>query len=336
MFLSFIVPVYNAETYLAECLRSLEEQDIPKKDYEILCVNDGSTDSCPSILADFAAQYPNLTVIHKGNGGVTTARNAGLDAARGDYIWFVDADDFLKPNILASLRGKAEETGCDRLIVGGYQFTDALTEEEAAQSCRGELPINAPWYDAVVWRSLIRREFLRQNGLSFRYPELTHGEDGLFMYELSLRSPKNVEIEEALYFYREHSGSAETVVSLENSQKKLRSYVSITKILDGYYASGCVDAGTANLRMTFAWFALNEAAKFPASQARRILRELHRDSLFPSHRLEECTLTRSFMTDRTDWLGKAFDSAYLHLHRPWGFAVIWTLHHLRALARSRP
>ena len=145
MFLSFIVPVYNAETYLAECLRSLEEQDIPKKDYEILCVNDGSTDSSPSILAEFSAQYPNLTVIHKENGGVTTARNAGLDAAQGDYIWFVDADDFIKPGILSSLRSTAMETNCDRLIVGGYQFTDALTEEEAAQSRRGELPINTPW-----------------------------------------------------------------------------------------------------------------------------------------------------------------------------------------------
>lgn len=336
MFLSFIVPVYNAEGYLAECLNSLENQDIPKEDYEILCVNDGSTDSSPSILAEFAGKYPNLTVIHKENGGVTTARNAGLDAAQGDYIWFVDADDFIKPGILSSLRSTAMETNCDRLIVGGYQFTDMLTQEEAAQSRRGELPINAPWYDAVVWRSLIRRDFLRKNGLFFRYPELTHGEDGLFMYELSLHCPSSAEIEEALYFYREHSGSAETVVSMENSRKKLRSYVSITKILDGYYATGRTDAGTANLRMTFAWFALNEAAKFPASQTRGILRELHRDSLFPSRRLEKCTLTRSFMTDRTDWLGKAFDSAYLHLHRPWGFAVIWTLHHLRALVRSRP
>ena len=333
MFLSFIVPVYNAATYLAECLRSLEEQDIPKKDYEILCVNDGSTDSCPSILAEFSAQYPNLTVIHKENGGVTTARNAGLDAAQGEYIWFVDADDFLKPNILGALQRKILAENCDRLIVGGYQFTDTLTEEEAAQSRRGELPINAPWYDAVVWRSLIRREFLRQNSLSFRYPELTHGEDGLFMYELSLYAPRSAEIEEALYFYREHSGSAEGTVSLNNSRKKLRSYRAIVQILDGYYASGRTDPGTANLRMTFLWFALNEAAKFPGGEARSMLTELHRDGLFPSRRLPECTLERSYMTDRTDWLGKIFDCVYLPLPRPWGFTAIWALYRLRALLR---
>lgn len=333
MFLSLIVPVYNAERYLGECLSSLQNQDI--SDYEIVCVNDGSTDSSPAILAEFSARDAKFTVLNQENGGVTRARNAGLDAARGDYIWFVDADDFLKPNILGALRRKILAENCDRLIVGGYRFTDALTDEEAAQSRRGELPANAPWYDAVVWRSLLRREFLRENGLSFRYPELTHGEDGLFLYELSLCAPRSAEIAEALYFYREHAGSAEGTVSVDNHRKKLRSYRAIVVILDGYYASGRKDPGTANLRMTFLWFALQETARFPAGEACRILRQLRRDGLFPSRRLPECTLARSYQTERTDWVGKAFDCAYLHLHRPWGFTAIWVLYHLRALLRGR-
>ena len=132
------------------------------------------------------------------------------DGNETTHIWFVDADDFLLPNILGSLRDKTVETACDRLIVGGYQFTDCLTDEEIALSRQRKLPINSPWYDSVVWRSLLRREFLLKNGLNFRYPELTHGEDGLFMYEVGLCAPKSAEIKLALYCYREHSGSAET------------------------------------------------------------------------------------------------------------------------------
>ena len=128
MFLSFVVPVYNAAQYLPECLDSLLAQDI--SDYEIICVNDGSRDASPEILGQYAAKHGNIRVIDKENGGVVSARNAGLSAAQGDFIWFVDADDFLLPNILGFLRNKAAETACDRLIVGGYQFTDRLTDEE--------------------------------------------------------------------------------------------------------------------------------------------------------------------------------------------------------------
>lgn len=192
MFLSFVVPVYNAAQYLPECLDSLLAQDI--SDYEIICVNDGSRDASPEILGQYAAEHGNIRVINKENGGVVSARNAGLSAAQGDFIWFVDADDFLLPNILGFLKDKAAETACDRLIVGGYQFTDRLTDEEIALSRQRKLPINSQWYDSVVWRSLLRREFLLENGLNFRYPELTHGEDGLYMYEAGLCAPKSVEI----------------------------------------------------------------------------------------------------------------------------------------------
>lgn len=141
MFLSFVVPVYNAAQYLPECLDSLLAQDI--SDYEIICVNDGSRDASPEILRQYAAEHGNIRVINKENGGVVSARNAGLSATQGDFIWFVDADDFLLPNILGFLKDKAAETACDRLIVGGYQFTDRLTDEEIALSRQRKLPINS-------------------------------------------------------------------------------------------------------------------------------------------------------------------------------------------------
>lgn len=301
MFLSFVVPVYNAAQYLPECLDSLLAQDI--SDYEIICVNDGSRDASPEILRQYAAEHGNIRVINKENGGVVSARNAGLSAAQGDFIWFVDADDFLLPNILGFLKDKAAETACDRLIVGGYQFTDRLTDEEIALSRQMKLPINSQWYDSVVWRSLLRREFLLENGLNFRYPELTHGEDGLYMYEVGLCAPKSVEIKLALYCYREHSGSAETTVSLENYHKKIRSYIRISEILLGYYRDGRQDPTTADKLMVFLWFTLYVTASLPRKDAAAVLRQLRQKGLYPFHRPPQCTLTRAYMTRQTGCVG---------------------------------
>ena len=332
MFVSFIVPVYNAENYIRPCLDSLLAQDI--SDYEIVCINDGSKDDSPRILDEYAANYPHVTVIHKKNGGVTTARNTGVEAARGDYIWFVDSDDLVKANVLGMLRAKADETRCDRLIVGGYQFTDAMSEEEWVLSQTGQLPINTSWYDAVVWRNLLRRDFLQEHKLSFRYPDITHGEDGLYMYEVGIANPSAAEIEEALYFYRVHSGSAETVVSAANLKKKLHSYTRVTQVLLDYYNRGQKNAATANKLMTFLWFALHCVASLPRSESRAALQKLKEAKLYPFRRLPECSLTCSYMTDRTGLIGKVYDKLYLNLHTPWGFAGMRLLQQLLRMKRS--
>ena len=253
------------------------------------------------------------------------ARNAGLSSAQGDFIWFVDADDFLLPNILGFLKDKAAETACDRLIVGGYQFTDRLTDEEIALSRQMKLPINSQWYDSVVWRSLLRREFLLENGLNFRYPELTHGEDGLYMYEVGLCAPKSVEIKLALYCYREHSGSAETTVSLENYHKKIRSYIRISEILLGYYRDGRQDPTTADKLMVFLWFTLYVTASLPRKDAAAVLRQLRQKGLYPFHRPPQCTLTRAYMTRQTGCVGTFLDWLCRHLHTRWGFSLMWLL-----------
>lgn len=334
MFLSFIIPVYNAETYIGECLDSLLQQDIPEEDYEIICVNDGSRDGSLSVLQKFAQKHSNIIILDKENGGVTTARNAGLEASRGDYIWFIDADDFIKANILGQLKTMVQESDCDRLIFGGYQFLDALTEEERTLSQKKQLPTNTPWYDAVVWRSLLRRSFLQSHDLSFRYPELTHGEDGLFMYEVTLHNPSAVEIEEALYFYREHSGSAETTVSVENQMRKLRSYIRITKILQEHFSAlEQPTDGSANKLMSFLWMSLYEASKLPAKEARKATKELKKYGLFPYRCPAQCNMDKSYMTDRTDLVGKVFDKVYLNLHTRWGYTAMRLLQKLLELLK---
>ncbi len=330
MFLSLIIPVYNAEKYIAECLDSLLDQDLSPEEYEIICVNDGSRDNSLSILETYAGRHTNVRIITKENGGVTTARNTGLTAAKGDYIWFVDADDLIKEQVLGRLKALIPETGCDRVVFGAYQFTDRLTEEELEQSRMLQLTTNTSWYDAVVWRSLLRRDFLRKQNLYFRYPEITHGEDGLFMYEVTLAAPVTAETEEVLYFYRVHSGSADNAVSSEIRQRKLRSHIRVTQILHQHFlAQEHPEEDSANKLMTFLWLCLYDISRLPSGEAKAMLRELRKCGLFPFRRPDACSLQSSYMTDRTDLVGRVFDKVYLNLHTPWGYAAMRLLQKLK-------
>lgn len=329
MLISFIVPVYNAAPYLEECLHSLLEQDIPASEYEIICVNDGSTDGSDAILRSFAAAHPNLIPIHQKNSGVATARNVGLAAAKGAYIWFVDADDFIRPNVLAQLHAVLSETGCDQLVVGGYQFDQDATENPWGLLLEENLPDNVPGPGAVVWRSLIRREFLMAHSVAFRHPELTHGEDGQFMFELSLENPACTEIPDTVYFYRIRSGSAETSADVESLRKKLRSHIAVSEIMLGYYQSASTDSGTSNRLMSVLWSCLYGAARLPLGETREILGTLHASGLFPFPRPKSCTLGCSYMADTHSFVGKLFDWTYMHLHTRWGFVLMWLLCHCR-------
>ena len=115
MKVSVIVPVYNVEAFLTKCVDSLLAQDLPASDYEIILVDDGSTDDSGALCDDFAAAYGNIFVIHQANRGLSGARNAGIPAAMGEYILFVDSDDFLEPNVLGGLVKLMEDKDLDIL-----------------------------------------------------------------------------------------------------------------------------------------------------------------------------------------------------------------------------
>lgn len=130
MFLSIIIPVYNAENYLAQCLDSCLSQDISRGEYEVICVNDGSSDGSGKVLEEYAKTYSNVHVINQQNAGVSAARNTGLDAAPGDYIWFVDSDDLILPNCLGELQHICMEKNCDELTFRCHYFSGFLSLEE--------------------------------------------------------------------------------------------------------------------------------------------------------------------------------------------------------------
>lgn len=104
MFLSIVIPAFNVEKYIAECLDSCMCQDVSNDEYEVICVDDGSTDRTGLILDDYERRCSNISVIHQANHGLPSARNTGLDRAIGDYIWFVDSDDVIEHNCLGVFR----------------------------------------------------------------------------------------------------------------------------------------------------------------------------------------------------------------------------------------
>ena len=125
MQLSIIVPVYNVADYLAKCLDSLLAQDLPQNEYEIIVVNDGSTDNSGEIAQQYADKYANITLINQGNQGLSGARNTGIKCAKGDYIQFVDSDDYLEENVLGGLLKQVEK---DNLDVLRFKYQNDITK----------------------------------------------------------------------------------------------------------------------------------------------------------------------------------------------------------------
>jgi glycosyltransferase involved in cell wall biosynthesis len=180
--LSLVVPVYNVAPYLPRCLESLAALTPPAD--EIVVVDDGSTDDCPRILAGFAPRLPRMRVIRQENGGLSAARNTGLDAARGKYLAFVDSDDFVSPDAYAEALRLAEEGQLDMVLLNAdYHFegrepdyaiyTDAPAtgivpgREWLRQRFRARRLLH------MVWLHLYRRAFVEANHLRF-VPPLIH------------------------------------------------------------------------------------------------------------------------------------------------------------------
>lgn len=122
MMLSIIVPVFNTGKYLNECLESLYRQNI--SDFEVICVDDGSTDNSIDILCDFAERKGNISIIRQEHCGVSAARNKGLNAAKGEYVYFIDSDDYLDDNCLSGIMRKCIENRLDLICFSYNNFSD--------------------------------------------------------------------------------------------------------------------------------------------------------------------------------------------------------------------
>lgn len=318
MLLSFIVPVYNTEKYLKECLNSLLSQKAEGADCEVICVNDGSTDDSLSILQKYETKYSNVQILNQNNAGVCAARNAGLAAATGEYVWFIDSDDCIRPDALLRLR-QMMSGEIDRIVFGSILFMDGTHPFD----CPEALPKNTIWQDSSACLSIFRRRFLLENNISFHYPELVFGEDALFMYEVKYASPRTAVIEDTLYGYRERENSACRDLSKETLHKHLHSTIREAEIMKAYYESGRADSMTADRFMSYLFGALYHVAGMENRETRReFLREIREKGLFPYRRPKSCTLRKSYQMNRGDWVEKIHDRIYINLSTRMGFAAM--------------
>ena len=176
MKLSIIIPVFNTEDYLERCLASCLDQDLPESDYEIIVLNDGSTDGSLQVAQRIASSHPCIRIVSQENGGLSRARNAGLREAVGDYVWFVDSDDYIARNCLGMLWGKCADEKLDVLGMGSFRVLQdgSIIERRYYGQGRSFLVYDGP----SAMRSgllkspcapfyVMRRAYLQDNGLSF-------------------------------------------------------------------------------------------------------------------------------------------------------------------------
>ena len=180
--LSLVVPVYNVAPYLQRCLESLARVAPPAD--EIIVVDDGSTDDCPRILAEFAPRLPQMRVIRQENGGLSAARNTGLDAARGKYLAFVDSDDFVEPDAYTEALQRAEDQQLDMALFNAdYHFEGRQPDRPIypAAQATGVIPgrewlrlrLSSGLFLHMVWMHLYRRDFIEAHRFRF-IPRLIH------------------------------------------------------------------------------------------------------------------------------------------------------------------
>ena len=276
--LSVIVPVYNVASYLDECLSSLEAQDC--HDFEAVCVDDGSTDASADILAAWYRTHEWVRVVSKANGGLSSARNAGLAVAQGDYVCFLDSDDRYVPNACSKIIESLDQSGADALVFGGFALPrDAstpwmdktLSPTPATYEGLCEELLFRPDTRPFVWRNAFCRDFLLREGLSFN-EDIAYGEDQVFQFAAYARSRKTEVIPDRLYEYRvTRSGSLMSDVR-RSACSMLLEHVNIVRIvLDDYAALGIVDSYARPFLSWVCSFIVDDALSLPHEECARVL-----------------------------------------------------------------
>lgn len=234
--LSIIVPVYNVEKYIFKCIDSLYHQGLADDCFEVIIVNDGTKDMSMEIVSSFTNQHSNIKIISQENQGLSVARNNGLAHAEGDYILFVDSDDFLVDNSLAIILRNALDSSADILIADYLKLTDEEIEQFVPVSNIGKyktsvmkgrdafLNVFNP-SECYIWRTLYRYGFLEKEHIFF-IPNM-YFEDILFTTECYLKVKKAVLFPLPFYVYRQHNNS---IVSSINKKKLLDFNVIIQRL----------------------------------------------------------------------------------------------------------
>ncbi len=288
--INIIVPCYNVEAYLDDCLSSIFSQGCAEGDLDVIAINDGSTDGTGEILKKWQANFANLKVVEQSNQGVSRARNQGLDLCHADYVWFVDADDYLVPGCLTLICERLKEEAPDIVRVnyksvpaeGGYQAEQPLSRLTIKREAS-----NSPGNGAAS--TIYGTEFLSARGRVRFQEEMKYGEDTYFNYQVFLRLPGRdggkLVIEEPVYCYRHHSTSAMHNPSQEARNRHVRDLLLMgylyKKNLETYTFDKQHKRANTQLRQHAAVQGGLSILPYSSLNARKVLSELKKEGLYP-------------------------------------------------------
>lgn len=242
---SIVIPVYNVAQYLNECLDSVIAQTFT--DWECLCVDDGSIDGSADILDSYASKDSRIKVIHKSNGGVSSARNRGIDEAKGDYILFVDGDDTCVPWMLETLDNVNQDLGWfdiatfgvqrvlrldEKLPINGIEVKPRLLQDVDSTDVQKAYAFDQVVGSLLVWNGCFRRQLIS----NIRFEPFRNGEDLLFGTTCFCNAEKVVSIPAVLYRYRmSREGSAVATKNIEHLQSVCNVILRLCEVVEKSY-----------------------------------------------------------------------------------------------------
>ncbi|MDO5553871.1 MAG: glycosyltransferase family 2 protein [Planctomycetia bacterium] len=250
---TIIIPVYNVEQYLRECLDSALKQTM--RDIEIICIDDGSTDTSSAILDEYANSDPRVQVYHEKNQGAGAARNLGLEKASGEYIVFLDADDTIAPDLCehAYIHAKYSDddltlflSKIDSLFEWTPVDTEKLSESPLTQNELIQMLNTIGW---STWGKLWKTSFLRKHEIFFPV-EIRSGQDLVFAYHGALFVDKTSILIEKLYYYRYNPNSLSNIDNKKNSIIRIDPVFVTLRLYKENEASYCVISEIARTHFT--------------------------------------------------------------------------------------
>ncbi len=263
--LSIIVPVYNVEQYLLRCLDSLFFQDLEESEFEVVIVNDGSPDNSLAIAEDFAKLHSNVKVVSRPNGGLSAARNTGLEQAIGKYVWFVDSDDFIEPHCVKPLLNYVDANDLDALCFNLRLYFDGGSVEAyhnpsttTGKIMTGDHFLAAQSMPPAAVLAFYKREQLIKHGLQFKVGILH--EDQEFTPRAYFLAQKMAYVDKAIYNYYQREGS---IMKSGRNDKRVTSLLTICDSLYDFCLANVSDNSVAyNYFMKQIAFVYSQALAF--------------------------------------------------------------------------
>ncbi len=226
MKLSIIIPVCNVEKYIGPCLESIYRQGLSDGDFEVIVVNDGSTDNSMKVVEDIRLHHHNIQIIHQDHAGPSVCRNEGMEMAKGEYVLFVDSDDLLMDNGLTVLLKKALDTSADMVVADFMRLNDdeitsvydsQVTDSQVVDKTGLDYYVEDydPGVGSFIWRILYKRTFLNENHI--RLEPGVYYEDIPFLQECYLKAQRVIGVHLIYYIYRIRQRSCTYSFTMKNA-----------------------------------------------------------------------------------------------------------------------